>query len=604
MPPRGRTKQGDFMKILTIILTFVFGSIATASALDVTLYIVPSDKSLLTTNVDTVKTQSYKNTVTIGEVLDSNTSFQAIRSGPRGQQTSVFTRGTNSNHTLFMINGSPVTDHSTTNGLFDAGVDSVTYAGSIDLYKGSQSTLWGPGAIGGAININTGGTLEDSVELKTGSNNTAGLGVNYFTAQPSGIYSIKMYQESSDGYSIVEGGDNDGYQYQTLNFDSTHYTENAKIGTTVVYRDASADLDASGTDDTDYTSDSDFYFLQARYESDVVNFVIDRNVHDREYVNGTEIDTYDSSTNHIKLSHTNTFGPVEYTVGTEGSAYTAKFDNKGSYNSSVDKSAQANAYFLNADYKLGNVLLNTGVRHDTNSLHDDVNTYRLGVGYKLNDHMTAIAGHNTGFRAPTLYEMYGADNYGYSGNASLEEERSVNNEIGLVSKVKNEYVSMDSKFVVFSTKIDNMISYSNSTYNNTTGTSSMEGWELQNKQQYDDTTINFSVTSVHAQDSDDVQLTRRPQYSAVVGLGHDVTDKLKVWYDWNYYGEHKDIHPTNYSTVTNGEQHYTDIGLLYKVSEATEVTATINNVTDLAYERPMGYTQPGREFAVSLKYLF
>ena len=83
MPPRKTTKQGDFMKLITTILTFVFGSIATASALDITLYVVPSDESLLTTNVDTVKAQSYKNTVVIGEVLDSNTSFQSVRSGPR-----------------------------------------------------------------------------------------------------------------------------------------------------------------------------------------------------------------------------------------------------------------------------------------------------------------------------------------------------------------------------------------------------------------------------------------------------------------------------------------------------------------------------------------
>lgn len=603
MPPRKTTKQGDFMKLLTIILTLLSG-LVWAEPLKVTLYIVPSDESLLTTNVDTVKTQSYKNTVVIGEVLDSNTSFQAVRSGPRGQQTSVFTRGTNSNNTLFMINGSPVTDHSTTNSLFDAGVDSVTYADSIDLYKGSQSTLWGPGAIGGAININTGGALEDSVTVKGGSNNTAGVGINYFTAQPSGIYSIKVFQETSDGYSIVEGGDADGYGYQTLNFDSTHHTNVGKIATTVVYRDSDAELDGSGTDDTDYTSDSKFYFLQARYESDLFNFVIDQNVHDREYVNGSEIDNYDSATNHFKLSHTNSFGAIEYTVGTEGSDYSAKFENRGSYNSSVDKSAQANGYFVNADYSLGDFIFNTGVRHDTNSLHDDVDTYRLGVGYKMNKHITAIAGTNTGFRAPTLYEMYGADNFGYTGNPNLEEERAVTNEVGLISRYSDEWVDIDSKFVVFSTKIDNMISYSNSTYNNTTGTSTMEGWEFQNKQQYDDTTINFSVTSVHAQDSNDVQLTRRPQYSAVVGLGHDVTDKLKVWYDWNYYGEHKDIHPTNYSTVTNGEQHHTDIGLLYKLNEATEVTATINNVTDLAYERPMGYKQPGREFTVGLKYLF
>ncbi len=602
MPPRNVTKQGDFMKLLTIILTFVCG-IAWSDPLNVILYVTPSDESLLTTNVDTVQAKSYKNTVVIGAVLNSNTSFQAVRSGPRGQQTSVFTSGTNSNNTLFMINGSPVTDHSTTNSLFDAGVDAVTYADSIDLYKGSQSTLWGPGAIGGAININTGGALEDSITVKGGSNNTAGVGVNYFTAQPSGIYSIKMYQEKSDGYSIVEGGDKDGYGYQTLNFDSTHHTDAGKIGTTVVYRDSDADLDGS-TDDPDYTADSKFYFLQARYESDVINLIVDRNVHDREYVNGSEIDNYDSSTNHFKLSHTNALGSIDYTVGTEASNYTAKFQNRGSYNSSVDKSAQANGYFVNADYVFDDFIVNTGVRYDTNSLHDDVSTYRFGLGYKVNNNITAIAGTNTGFRAPTLYEMYGADNFGYTGNPNLKEERAVTNEIGLVSRFKDEYVEMDSKFVVFSTKMDNMITYANSTYTNSTGTSTMQGWELQNKQQYDDTALNFSVTSVHAQDSNNVQLSRRPQYSAVVGVEHDVTDKLTLWSDWNYYGKHRDINPSTWATVDREAQQYADVGFAYQMNNDTSVTGTVNNIADISYQRPMGYKQPGREFTVSVKYSF
>ena len=184
------------IRIKYLILCLLLATAASAKPLEVVLYLVPSYDSLLTTNVDTVTPKSNKNSIVIGEVLDSNTSFQSVRSGPRGQQTSVFTRGTNSNNTLFMINGSPVTDHSTTNGLFDAGVDSVTYAQSVDLYKGSQSTLWGPNAIGGAININTGGSYEDSVELTLGSNNTAGLGVNYFTTNSSGLYSIKLFQQT------------------------------------------------------------------------------------------------------------------------------------------------------------------------------------------------------------------------------------------------------------------------------------------------------------------------------------------------------------------------------------------------------------------------
>ena len=39
----------------------------------------------------------------------------------------MFIRGTNSNHTLVMINGVPINDQSSTQGLYDFGVDFCSY---------------------------------------------------------------------------------------------------------------------------------------------------------------------------------------------------------------------------------------------------------------------------------------------------------------------------------------------------------------------------------------------------------------------------------------------------------------------------------------------
>ena len=43
------------------------------------------------------------------------------QSGPTGQQGSVFFRGTNSNHTLVLLNGIPINDYSTPTGAHDIG---------------------------------------------------------------------------------------------------------------------------------------------------------------------------------------------------------------------------------------------------------------------------------------------------------------------------------------------------------------------------------------------------------------------------------------------------------------------------------------------------
>ena len=54
------------------------------------------------------------NAVDLIDVLKTIPNLNITQSGPKGQQASVFMRGTGSNHTLVMINGIPINDQSTT----------------------------------------------------------------------------------------------------------------------------------------------------------------------------------------------------------------------------------------------------------------------------------------------------------------------------------------------------------------------------------------------------------------------------------------------------------------------------------------------------------
>ena len=87
------------------------------------------------------------------DVLKSIPDINVTQSGPRGQQTSLFMRGTGSNHVLVMINGIPINDQSTTQGLHDFGVDFIQAVQQIEIYPGSSASNFGTNSIGGAINI-------------------------------------------------------------------------------------------------------------------------------------------------------------------------------------------------------------------------------------------------------------------------------------------------------------------------------------------------------------------------------------------------------------------------------------------------------------------
>ena len=104
------------------------------------------------------------------DILKTIPDINITQSGPKGQQASMFMRGTNSNHTLVMINGIPINDQSTTQGLHDFGVDFIQTIQKIEIYPGSSASQFGTNAIGGAVNIVMSGNLKDNYKLSFDKN--------------------------------------------------------------------------------------------------------------------------------------------------------------------------------------------------------------------------------------------------------------------------------------------------------------------------------------------------------------------------------------------------------------------------------------------------
>ena len=82
--------------------------------------------------------------VDVIDVLKNIPDINITQSGPKGQQASIFSRGTGSNHTIVMINGVPINDQSTTQGLHDFGVDFIQTIHQIEIYPGSSQHILEP----------------------------------------------------------------------------------------------------------------------------------------------------------------------------------------------------------------------------------------------------------------------------------------------------------------------------------------------------------------------------------------------------------------------------------------------------------------------------
>jgi len=569
------------------------------------------DPSVLTTtsmSVDYIDQYTIQNTNTIDTVqaIARITGLNVVQSGPTGQQTSVFMRGMNSNHTMVAINGITIKDHSTTGGLHDIGTDFIKHVTAIQVVKGSQGTLYGANAVGGVINFITTDSYANSISMTTGSNNTKGLTLKLHRNIDNHSVSIIADGTASDGISVAPSGtEKDGFDARNITVNTKSKWDDVEIKTTLLRRESDTDLDNGTSDDLDYTADNkmNLYQLSGKVNNSLgfYNITFSRTEYDREYVNGTEIDEYDSSNNTVLLTNTIQKDNWDITPGVEYEEFDGSFINRGSYSASVDTGGENIGYFINTNIMASDrLILSAGVRQDDPSQFDDHSTHRLGGTYSLTDALTLKGNYATSVKTPTLYEMHGTDNFGYNGNPNLLPEEAETTDIGFEFKFKDSVLDV----VYFTTDLKNLITYGNSTYSNASGTSNRHGVEMKfNTLISDNVYWRNNATFTVAEDSDGTQVTRRPKWTGLTAIDWN-KDKWTTTAEYLHTGSHLDINSATWATITQPAVGIANVHTNYEISDKANAILSINNVGDKQYERPDGYAQQGRNILLTYKLKF
>ncbi|MDH3490967.1 MAG: TonB-dependent receptor [Gammaproteobacteria bacterium] len=155
----------------------------------------------------------------LSELLRFEAGIDIGRNGGAGQATSIFLRGTESNHTLVLIDGVRM-NPSTIGG---AAIQNITpeVIERIEIVKGARSALFGTDAIGGVINIIT--RRADRAYLE------GGFGGGSFASQSGHVsggnrnddseFGLNLNWQATDGYAPrMESDITRGYENLSANF--------------------------------------------------------------------------------------------------------------------------------------------------------------------------------------------------------------------------------------------------------------------------------------------------------------------------------------------------------------------------------------------------
>ena len=245
------------------------------------------------------------------DVLKLIPGLDVFQSGQKGQQTSIFTRGSEFNHTLVLLNGIAINDQSVTDGLHDFGQDFVQTIQQIEIYKGANGAHFGPSAVAGAINFITDIDYINSYSINSSlvdnifRNNS--INGNYSKIIDSGWHlNFKgAANQSETNSAIAKGHEDDSSKNYQVNLNSIKWiNDNVKFKSTLYSRKTKSDYDGSATDEKGYVSDNRMYAFQSGFEhksqNSENNLILHYHNYDREYHNATYLDEYYSESLVVK----------------------------------------------------------------------------------------------------------------------------------------------------------------------------------------------------------------------------------------------------------------------------------------------------------------
>ena len=522
----------------------------------------------------------------IAQLLRFEAGLDIGRNGGPGQTTSLFLRGTESNHTLVLVDGVRI-NPGTIGGaaLQNINPDIIE---RIEIVKGSRSALYGTDAIGGVINIIT--RKVDSSYIESGFGygmyDTKNRKIDMGYRMGSTEMGLSVNSNKTDGYKIRTDSDiKRGYENLSTNF---HIGQNFQHSDITLRHWRSSGkveyLDFFLTPiDQDFINESSAIEINNRFNNQLQSKVIISHVQDDIKQNQSTAyvfskrDIFDGQISMISGSH-NLIGGL-YISDEETSSF--------AWGSGFKKDTQSNAIFIQDNITEGNHRVFIAARLSDHETFGKETTWNTEYGFNINDQWSINASTGHAFRAPDA-----TDRYGYGGNINLKPETSNDLQFNAAYRPND---NLTYRIELFDTQIENLIEYDFATDKMLNiGEASMRGMQLS----YNFINEKYSIRAdyINQKAKNDINKTlllRRPKQSITLNIIRKLQN-IDFGLSLLASGERKDFGVTlpGYAIINLTGQ--------FKLNEKWTVNTQIENILDKHYETAATYRMQGRSVFIDI----
>lgn len=532
-----------------------------------------------------------------------------VNNGGPGKATSVYLRGTESDHVLVLIDGVKVGSVTSGGTAFqDLPVELIE---RIEVVRGPRSSLYGSEAIGGVIQIFTrqGGATDGikpffsagygTHDTYEGSAGLAGrYGAGWFNLAVSGADTdgIEAKSSTASGYE----DDDDGYRNHAASLRAGYrFANGLELDGNLLQVRGHNDYDSLfGTSGTDAYADIEQNVIggRARFaplEPWQVTLQAGRSEDKSDaYQDGEFNNRFDSRRdtfswqNDVVLAtgHTLTLG-ADYQRDEVNGTETYDVDNRDNKGYFVQYLGQAGRH----DWQLA-------VRRDDNEQFGQHDTGSAAYGYALTDALRATLSYGTAFKAPTFNELY----YPGYGNPELDAETSRSLEVGLAG----QHGWGDWSVNAFRTVVDDLIAYDASIFGpNNVDEARIHGVELGAASEWLGWAWSANYTWMEPENESDGrndgnELARRAKQ--LFNLAVD-----RAFGDFSV-GATLHAEDQRYDDLANTRElsgyALVDLRGEYRLTPEWRLQTRVANLLDADYQTATGFNQPGQAVYFTVRY--